>query len=213
MLFLSRYRAQLLPAALWLALALFCIPMVAIVLQYLPPGRDTAFLGIKQDYVEIPGYLPLVYLHVFTGILALPAGFTQFSGWMRRRYPLVHRRLGKFYVGAILFAAAPSGFYIGLFANGGLLSQVSFCVLALLWIYSTARAWQTARAGKFGAHRAWMYRSFALTLSAITLRAWKWALVAFFHPHPMDVYRLVAWLGWTVNLLVAEYIIYQKRLV
>ncbi|MBP6721964.1 MAG: DUF2306 domain-containing protein, partial [Bacteroidia bacterium] len=57
------------------------------------------------------------------------------------------------------------------------------------------------------AHRAWMIRSFALALSAITLRAWKWILVGLFEPRPMHVYMLIAWLGWTLNLLVAEIII------
>ncbi|WP_425562939.1 DUF2306 domain-containing protein [Mucilaginibacter gynuensis] len=53
-----------------------------------------------------------------------------------------------------------------------------------------------------------MYRSYALTLSAISLRLWKWGLVLLLQPRPMDVYRVVAWLGWTGNLLVAELIIY-----
>ncbi|GAB4093074.1 DUF2306 domain-containing protein [Flaviaesturariibacter terrae] len=208
---LRPYRLRLFPLTLWLLFAALCVPMAAIVLQYLPAGRDTAFLNIKQEYVERPGYLFVFYTHVFTGILALPAGFTQFWGSLRKRRPRLHSALGKLYVGAILFAAAPSGFFIGLYANGGLSSRLSFCLLATGWLYTTARAWQTARAGNFGAHRAWMYRSFALTLSAITLRAWKWILVALFHPHPMEVYRLIAWLGWTLNLLVAEYIIHQNR--
>ena len=29
---------------------------------------------------------------------------------------------------------------------------------------------------------------------------------------PMDVYRVVAWLGWVVNLVVAEYIIYREQI-
>jgi hypothetical protein len=55
-----------------------------------------------------------------------------------------------------------------------------------------------------------MLRSFALALSAITLRAWKYALVAIFHPRPMDVYQLVAWLGWVLNLVIIEVYIYKR---
>ncbi|MBK8983473.1 MAG: DUF2306 domain-containing protein [Ignavibacteria bacterium] len=58
-------------------------------------------------------------------------------------------------------------------------------------------------------HRKYMIRSFALTLSAITLRAWKYALVFLFEPRPMDVYQLAAWLGWIPNLIIAEIIIYK----
>jgi hypothetical protein len=49
--------------------------------------------------------------------------------------------------------------------------------------------------------------SYALTLSALSLRALKWLLVFLFAPAPMDVYHIVSWLGWTGNLLVAEIII------
>jgi hypothetical protein len=56
-----------------------------------------------------------------------------------------------------------------------------------------------------------MIRSYALTLSAITLRAWKYAITNTVEVPPMDVYRAVAWLGWVVNLGVAEYIIYRLR--
>ncbi|GAA4342111.1 DUF2306 domain-containing protein [Flaviaesturariibacter amylovorans] len=185
--------------------------MTAIVLQYLPAGTDTAFLGIKQDYIAIPGYLAAFYVHVFTGILALPAGLTQFSGTLRKSYPGLHRAQGKFYVAAILGLAAPSGLYIGIFANGGPASQLAFVLLALLWFWTTLKAYTTIRAGNVRAHEAWMLRSFALTLSALTLRAWKWAIVGLFHPPPMDVYRIVAWLGWTLNLAIAEYLIFKKQ--
>jgi hypothetical protein len=56
-----------------------------------------------------------------------------------------------------------------------------------------------------------MYRSYALTLSAISLRVFKLVIVALFHPNPMDVYVLVAWLGWVVNLGIAEFLIYRLR--
>ena len=184
--------------------------MLQIVLQYIPMGSDTAFLGIKQDYVSLPWYLPAFYVHVFTAILALPAGFTQFSNYIRTHYPKFHRLNGKIYVFIILFFGAPSGFIIGLYANGGISSQIAFCLLAALWFYFTFEAFKNARIKKFSSHQKFMYRSFALTLSAITLRAWKYVLIELLHPRPMDVYRVVAWLGWVLNLIIAEIIIHKK---
>lgn len=188
----------------------FCILMLEIVLQYIPPGSDTAFLGIKQEYIALPWYLPAFYVHVFTAILALPAGFTQFSNHIRTKYPAFHRLNGKIYVCIILIFGAPSGFIIGIYANGGLSSQIAFCLLALLWFFFTWSAYGNARKKKFSAHQKFMYRSFALTLSAITLRTWKYVLIELLHPRPMDVYRIVAWLGWVLNLVIAEIIIIQK---
>src|SRR4051812_33471200 len=196
---------------LLLVYAIFCWLMLKIVWQYLPMGTDTAFLAIKQQYIDLPFYLPAFYIHVFTAIFALPAGLSQFSKKILRKYPQVHRLNGKMYVLSILLLGAPSGFMIGLYANGGILSRISFCSLAVLWIWFTALAFLKARKGEIKAHKNFMYRSFALTLSAITLRAWKYILIGIFHPHPMDVYKLVAWLGWVPNILFVEYLIYKNQ--
>jgi hypothetical protein len=44
-------------------------------------------------------------------------------------------------------------------------------------------------------------------LSALTLRAWKYAINNTVELPPMDVYRAVAWIGWVGNLIVAEWLI------
>ncbi|TCJ13565.1 YARHG domain-containing protein [Flaviaesturariibacter flavus] len=147
----ASYLPRPLPLLLVLLYAAFCVPMAGIVLQYIPAGTDTAFLGIKQQYVARPWYLPAFYLHVFIAVLALPAGITQFFAVLRRRLPALHRWQGRIYVVSILAVGAPSGFAIGLVANGGVASRISFCGLALLWWYSSFRAVQEARRGSFDA--------------------------------------------------------------
>lgn len=194
--------------ALILLYAFFCYLMLGITAQYIPIDSDVAFLRIKQDVVHLPYYLPAFFIHAFTAILVLPAGFTQFSRRLRRRAPQWHRRVGGLYLWAVLLVAAPSGLLIGIHANGGFWSQLAFCLLAVLWFAFTWQAWRAAKRRDWTAHRDFMIRSFALALSAITLRAWKYVLVAVFQPRPMDLYRLVAWLGWVLNLLIAEMIIY-----
>lgn len=178
-------------------------------MQYIPYNTDVAFLRIKQDYISSAYYRLAFFIHAYTAILTLAAGFTQFSGRIRQQYPVIHRWSGYIYLLIVLFLAGPSGFVIGIHANGGWTSQLGFCLLALFWMYFTARAWQAARKKSWLLHRDFMIRSFALALSAITLRMWKYAFVALFSPRPMDVYRVVAWLGWCLNLLIAEWIIFQ----
>jgi uncharacterized membrane protein len=197
-------------AALALVYLFFCWLMMRITLQYVPISTDVAFLRIKQDYIGMTHYQTAFFVHVFTAIAVLPAGLTQFSRYIRKHYRNVHRGAGYVYVVAVVLLAGPSGFVIGIYANGGLSSQIAFCLLAALWVYFTIKAVQTIRSKKVGEHRRWMIRSFALALSAITLRAWKYAIVAALEPRPMDVYVVVAWLGWVLNLVVAEYIIYRR---
>lgn len=187
----------------------FCLLMGQITLQYVPLATDVAFLRIKQQVIELPHYQLAFFVHVYTAMFSLVAGGTQFSDTLRQRQPRWHRYLGWVYVATIILLAAPSGFVMGWYANGGLSSQIAFCLLSVAWWGSTLKAVTTARRRNWSAHRAWMIRSFALTLSAITLRAWKFVLVALLHPRPMDVYRTVAWLSWLGNLILAEIIIYQ----
>ena len=202
-------RSNYLYASSVLIYLFFCWLMLRITLQYIPYNTDVAFLRIKQDVIDIPFYKFAFFTHVYTTMFVLIAGLTQFSAYFRNHFRELHRYSGWVYAFTVLFLAGPSGFYMGLFANGGVISQTAFCLLAVLWICFTALAIKTAVKRDFRSHRKFMIRSFALTLSAITLRAWKYVLVFLFEPRPMDVYQLVAWLGWIPNLIIAEIIIYK----
>jgi hypothetical protein len=186
-----------------------CWLMLQITLQYIPFQTDIAFLRIKQDELALAYYLPAFYVHVYSSMFVLLAGFTQFSNQLRTQFPLVHRSIGYLYLGVVLLLAGPSGLVLAYHANGGWSSQLAFSLLAILWLVFSVIAWQKIRQQDWIGHRNFMIRSFALSLSAITLRLWKYSLVAIFAPRPMDVYRWVAWLGWVVNLLLAEWIIWK----
>lgn len=187
----------------------FCYLLLKITLQYIPYDTDVAFLRIKQDVIDIPFYKIAFFTHVYTSILVLIAGFTQFSNKLRRNCPGIHKKFGWLYAVIVIMFSSPSGFYMGIFANGGVYSQISFCLLAVLWVYCTLLAILKIKKGNVAMHRAFFIRSFALAVSAITLRLWKYLIVVSFDTRPMDAYRIVAWLGWVPNLLLAEYIIHK----
>ncbi len=185
--------------------------MFEITLRYTSFGNNVAFLQIKQTEVNsIPYYLGFFYIHVASAIFALLAGFTQFNNYILTRYSLLHKNIGKIYVYVVLFLAAPSGFIIGLHANGGFYSQIAFVILSILWFYFTLRGIIKIKNKDVAAHKAFMYRSFALTFSAVTLRMWKVILVYLFQPSPMDLYQIIAWLGWIPNLLIVEFYLFKK---
>ena len=186
--------------------------MLKITLEYVPLDPNVSFLMIKQTEVhDRPEYLWFFYTHVYTSIFVLLAGFLAI---LRKDFRLknFHINAGKIYIFLILLFAAPSGIYMGIFANGGFLSKISFVILGSLWWFSTFKAYQLARQKKFKEHKQWMWRSFALTISAITLRIWKVIIVYLFHPNPMDVYQVIAWLGWVPNILLIEYLITKKHI-
>ena len=186
--------------------------MLSLTLQYIPLKSDIAFLRIKQREVNsVSGYLPIFYVHVYSSIFVLLAGFTQFSQLILNSYKKLHRFFGWLYFIVVLCLSAPSGIFMGFHANGAWHSQLSFIFLGCLWIAFTLKALLSIKAGKVSLHRDYLIRSFALALSAITLRTWKVIIVMCFHTAPIDTYKIIAWLGWIPNLLIAEYIINQKN--
>ncbi|MFN8291901.1 MAG: DUF2306 domain-containing protein [Chitinophagaceae bacterium] len=198
-------------------LAFFTWLMARISVAYMPYNTDVGFLRIKQQYIGIDAWRLAFFIHVYASIWVLLAGFTQFSKYIQRHHPRLHRVFGYIYVTNILLITGPAGLVMGFYANGGTFSRIAFVLLAALWILFTALALIKARQGHFKAHRQYMIRSYALTLSAITLRAWKYLITNAYHLDdalvvpPMDVYRIVAWLGWGGNLLFAEWWIRRRK--
>ncbi|WP_245738721.1 DUF2306 domain-containing protein [Pedobacter rhizosphaerae] len=197
---------------IWLLVfAFFFWLMLRITLRYIPVQADNAFLQIKQTEVtSVKGYLLVFYIHVFSAIFVLFAGFTQFNNSILTTRTKIHRWFGYLYTVVVLAFAAPSGIFIGWFANGGLIARIAFVILGLLWFWFTLKAILSILKRDVKGHQKFMYRSFALATSAITLRLWKVILVYLFHPAPMDLYQIIAWLGWIPNLLIAEWIIKKK---
>jgi uncharacterized membrane protein len=205
----NSFYALKLGSVLWYGSLLFLsYLMLLITLQYIPARTDVAFLMIKEDVVGMLHYRIAFFAHVYTGMFVLLSGMLQFPAYIRNRFPKLHKWSGRVYAYGVIGIAGPAGLIMGFYGNGGLISQSAFCILAVLWIFFTWKGVAAARARKFADHKKWMYRSYALTLSALSLRAWKWLLVLLFAPRPMDVYHVISWLGWTGNLLIAELIIY-----
>ena len=194
--------------------------MIDISLPYTALRSDVAFLRIKQwvfrKHPGVPSDIWIVafFIHALFSIFVLLPGFTQF--FRRFLWTRLHRVMGAIYIATVLVISAPSGFIMGLVANGGLISIISFCTLAVLWWYFTFTAYRAIQKRNFERHAKFMYRSFALSLSALTLRSWKWLMIntglaKTFDWGPMDVYIIAGIMGWTVNLLVAEILIKKKK--
>lgn len=192
---------------LWIAYAYFSYLLLLITLQYIPLNFDVAFLRIKQDEIQLFHYKIAFFTHVYSSIFLVAIGWMQFSVYIRKKYNKLHKLIGKFYILIILLFSGPSGLLMSYYANGGIISQTAFILLSLLWMIFTYLSYYYAKKLDFKKHQKFAIRSFALTLSAISLRLFKFIIVFLFQPLPMDTYRIVSWLGWTFNLLLAEILI------
>ena len=146
------------------------------------------------------------YTHISFGGIALLTGFSQFSKRLRKNRLPLHRALGKIYVLSCILSGV-AGLYIAFYATGGIVSALGFGSLAVAWLISTSLAWRAIQSKKVQLHRRWMIRSYALSFAAVTLRLWLPFMGAVLHMEFIDSYRIVAWLAWVPNLLVAEWII------
>lgn len=188
----------------------FSYLMLGITLPYLSFQIDTDFLATKQSIIYIKHWRYAFYLHVCTSIFVLFLGVFQFIRRLVYGSPRIHRLIGLTYIIIVCCLSGPSGLIMGYYANGGLYARISFVTLSLLWIGFTAHAYRLALKRDIISHQAYMIRSYALTLSAITLRSYAFVLPMFVHMRGRDEYVLIAWLSWIPNLIIAEILI-RKR--
>lgn len=151
-----------------------------------------------------------IYTHVFASACALALGPFQFSGWLRRHWPRIHRNLGRTYLGIGVALGGLSGLYMATLAYGGPVARLGFSCLALCWLFTGWRAYQAIRGGKVQEHRQWMLRNFSLTLAAVTLRIYLPSSALAGIPFEAS-YPVIAWLAWVPNLLVAELVFVGTR--
>ena len=147
--------------------------------------------------------------HLAGGTLALVFGGLQLSSTLRRKYLQLHRWLGRVYVVAVL-ASGTGGLVMALESTGGLVAHFGFGLMAVCWLFCTSNAFRHIRNGDVARHRAWMLRSYALTLAAVTLRIYlpasQIAGIDF-----IAAYQAIAWLCWVPNLLVVEWLVLARE--
>lgn len=200
-------------SVIWIgAIVLFCWLMIGLTIPYLTFTYDVDFLLTKQKIIHLKHWRYAFNLHILFSILTLIAGLTQFSNYVLKKQKRLHKIMGYVYVFDVLLIAGPSGLIMAYYANGTTLAKSSFIILSLLWIAFTAFAIIKIYKKDLIEHQKWMIRSYALTLSAISLRLMALIFPHFFHLSAHTEYATIAWLSWTINLVIAESIIYFKKL-
>jgi uncharacterized membrane protein len=185
--------------------------MLKSVIRYYPMQDNIGFLQFKQDYIHIMPWKIAFYIHVFSAIFALFAGFTQFSNLILKEHRRVHRFIGRLYAYNIMVVNFPAAMIMAVYANGFLPSKTAFVILDCLWFWFTFKAVIEIRRKNVVAHKQFMMRSYALTLSAITLRSWKIIISGFVTIDPLHLYMIDAWMGFVPNLLFGEWLIQRKK--
>jgi uncharacterized membrane protein len=151
------------------------------------------------------------YTHTLGGMIAMLIGPFQFLPVVRRRWPAVHRWLGRVYLGCVA-ASGVAGLYLSPGSYAANTFGIAFIALALAWLYTGTNAYVTIRRGEVAAHKRWMIRNYALTYAAVTLRLEMPLLIVLGGLTPIVALNIVGWLCWVPNLLIVEAWFRRKRL-
>ena len=131
-----------------------------------PAARDT--------HLEAPGAWlsnPLMFLHMLTGAVLTVLAPLQLVPVLRRRWPALHRGLGRGLAGLAVVTAVAGLAYIGLRGTvGGAMMDVAFAGYGALLLVAAVQAVRMARAGQWGRHRDWALRLFVLAMGSFLYR-------------------------------------------
>src|SRR5918995_5844975 len=135
----------------WIFLLLMAIMPVLVSLDYLTLDPDN--FPFTQQKAVYTAHMTMLITHIITSMLAILIGPFQFLPGLRKgRLLKVHHWLGRTYMLSILFGGL-SGLYMAQFAYGGIITELGFASLAVLWLYTGYRAYRHIRNKDLEAHR------------------------------------------------------------
>ncbi|MDH4619316.1 DUF2306 domain-containing protein [Brevibacillus sp. AY1] len=171
-----------------------------------------SFLSMKDQLVTNESlWLFMIRTHIALAIISLLTGPLGVSKAIRAKSTSFHRWNGRIYVLSIFFNFVP-GIYVSFFATGGWLSTIGFLLLSSLWLGTTILGYFSIKRKNVILHSQWITRSFFLSFANMTI----YIIVAVAH-HVMSFsyghsYTIAVWLSWSINLLLAEWVIRKKIL-
>jgi hypothetical protein len=184
-----------------------------VIVQYFVIGADphNGFVGSKVDDqgIAFSPWIYFLYVHIIFGTVALLAGPFQFSEKLRLKKRGLHRALGKVYVLSILISFLV-GLYLAYYGSGGLMGVIGFYSLEIAWFATTFIGLRKILRREVQAHKEWMIRSYAVTLTFITFRILSVGALII-EGTPGVLFGATIVISWMLNLLIAEWLIVRAR--
>lgn len=215
-----RWSGIALVAASWLSAAFFGLYILTFYLGAVPAGHlDQWNRNLPGLYDRgNPAALLAMSIHLSAGAIILLLGPVQLIGSLRRRWPRLHRWLGRVYV----FTSGMAGlgglvFIVVQGTIGGLVMNAGFGLYGALMVLASIQTIRHARDSRFEAHRAWAIRLFALAIGSWLYRMdygfWLIATHKLWHTGdfrgPFDI--VMSFWFYVPNLLLAELFLRARR--
>lgn len=172
--------------------------------SYFLPGQIHGFVMERMELAVEDWWRYSLLAHVAGGLICLSSSLLQYSGFLLKRAPAVHRNLGRIYGLSIIMVVFPTGVALAFVAKGGLSGTIGFLFLSFATLFSLLLGMVAIYKKNLRAHQAWISRSFALVTSAITFRLLQLVLVRFVDDYD-QVYQSALWASMGINLTLCEY--------
>ena len=144
----------------------------------------------------------ILCVHIVTAVPPLIIGAIAFRSVVIYKTPRLHRWIGTMYC-VCIWISSFTGILLASANTHGIIAQLGFGLLGVLWFFTTWVAYFAARRLEFSKHRRWMIRSYSLTLAVLTVRPLFWYGPPSFMVSA-DWYLLVTWICWVPNYMAAE---------
>lgn len=218
---LLKYTGIGLVATVWTSAAIFGLYIVAFY----------AFALFGDDIDRWNRVLPGLYdpkealatagigIHFAAGGIILMLGCIQLMEGIRKRYPKLHRWLGKIYILASIFAGLGGLTFIFTKGTvGGTIMDIGFSLYGMLMLLAAFETYRHARAKRFDQHRAWAIRLFALAIGSWLYRMdygfWFLFTDGLWHTDNFGggFDKLMSFFFYLPNLIVAEVFIGKRTI-
>lgn len=193
----------------WLPITFFSLLLIYNTIPYFGFSKNFSFIQERAVLFLKPLYTFSFYIHIFAGMFCIGCALLQFSATILKKRKAIHIWSGRIYVLVVLLLGAPTGMYMSFFAKGTNAEKALFMFMAIAWFFFTLKGFTTILQKNVLAHKNWMIRSYAMALTAVTFRIYYLILYAYNVELTLN-YEVSLWISVVGNLLVAEYIIYQK---
>lgn len=194
----------------WMPVIFFSFLLIYNTLPYFSFNKDFDFILERSFLFKNSFYNTCFYIHIAAGAICIGTALIQFSRYILKKSKAIHRVSGKIYVAVVLFLAAPTGLYMSFFAKGSYWERLLFMFMAGWWFVTTLYGLSTIHKRNIVAHKAWMIRSYAMAMTAVTFRVYHIIFYLLDWGH-LENYELSLWISVIGNMLFAEWIIYKQN--
>ncbi|HEV8077106.1 MAG TPA: DUF2306 domain-containing protein [Marinobacter sp.] len=199
------------PITLWL---LGSLAILSGIFRTLVTGEALATGVMPEDPADLHyvNHAALTLLHVIPGTLFLLLGPLQFIADIRNRWPWLHRLSGVvFILSGLTFAITALIIDLTFPTFGGPFKRLAVWVFSIAQIATLLVAVMAIRKRQIMRHRAWMMRAFAVGLGISPLRFYFIPAYLLFGVPSNFTIALGMWVGFGLNLLIAEWILWRER--